>query len=95
LCQPGTTPSQRELDNFFNNFLNPNSFVQINIDPDGIIRVEEPAEVLYQIEEPGEGAKILSIEQKVYYRSLQLWHSSALSIQALQTLKRLTNGSKN
>jgi len=62
LCQPGQTPSQRELNNFFNNFFNPNSRFKIAIDPDGTIRVEEDAPILYQIEEPGKGAKILEYE---------------------------------
>jgi len=62
LCQPGQTPSERELDTFFRDFLNPNSFVQVSVDPDGNIRLEEPEEVLYQIEEPSKGAKILIYE---------------------------------
>lgn len=42
LCKKGTsTPAANELDNFFNNFINPNSPFNISIDKDGNLRVDE------------------------------------------------------
>jgi hypothetical protein len=40
-CSPGKSPETSELDNFFNNFLNPNSTFNLWVDPDGNIRVDE------------------------------------------------------
>mgnify|MGYP001592538571 FL=1 len=62
LCKSGTNPSASQLDSFFNNFLNPNSFFKLAIDDDGNINIEEPDPLLYQLEEPNNGAKIISYE---------------------------------
>ena len=62
LCKQGTNPSASQLDNFFKNFLNPNSFFKLAIDDDGNINIEEPDPLLYQLEEPNNGAKIISYE---------------------------------
>lgn len=40
-CNPMETPAAEELENFFNNFLNPNSSFNISVDPNGSLRVDE------------------------------------------------------
>jgi hypothetical protein len=62
LCKEGNKPTTRELDNFFNNYLNPNSCIKLVMDPAGTIRVEECEPTVYQVEDPGERAKILNYE---------------------------------
>ncbi len=41
VCSPGKTPEASELDNFFNNFMNPNSSFNMWVDDQGNIRVDE------------------------------------------------------
>lgn len=62
LCLEGERPTIPELDNFFNNFLNPNSFFKLTVDDKGDVRVEEPDLPTYVLEDDENGAKIISYE---------------------------------
>jgi hypothetical protein len=59
LCIEGGVPSVSELNNFFNNFFNPDSSFKLVALDNGKVRIEEPGAVLY---EPETSAKIISYE---------------------------------
>ena len=62
VCASQGPSAGRELDNFFNNFLNPNSAFRFVVDNNGNVKVEEPLPPLYQVEKEELGAKIISYE---------------------------------
>ncbi len=62
LCLAGEIPTESELNAFFGNFLNPNSFFQLTVDDDGNLRIEEPGPITYRLEDEEDGVKIIPYE---------------------------------